>query len=170
MKNERSNVPVNLKKLDTEVQINEEQWSSKHFVYKNHLRASKRGSEYQKLINPLTERAYHRLVQKVKEMHQILTIEDDRLCIEIDFKKHPIHSESMHCIQTKYVYITLECTIGGDYRIQYLLYNCSFEEEIITLIEKLALKHCSTRIYKPDYRSFFKRCLQVQPNRFISIL
>ncbi|WP_231465319.1 hypothetical protein [Pedobacter sp. Leaf132] len=170
MKTEHSKLPRHLKKLPEQVSIVEEQWSSKQFVYKNHVRASKRGSELQKSINLLTERMFHRLVNKVKVLHQSLPIDEDRLCLEINLRKHPKDVEGLHCIQTKHLHLYLSCTINCDYVIEYTLFNCPFELEVLSLIDKMALSHCANRVVKDDYPSFFNRCLQVQPNRFISTI
>jgi len=170
MKNERLKFPHTLKKLDDQLRINEEQWSSKHFVSKNYIRASKRGNELQRQMNPLWEKMYHTLVESMKELCRTLPIEDERYCIEINLKQHPMHCEGLHIIQTRHFHLHLECTYNYDYRIEYSLYKCPLEKELHTLLERFSLTQIATQTHRHNYIAFFNRCLQVQPNEFICIL
>lgn len=163
--------PQEKNKLPDEVRINEEQWSSKQSVYKNHHRAAKRGTEMQRNGNPLTERMFHILVKHVKQHASQQPIKANRVCIEINYKTHPLNIEMLHCIQTGQCYFALKCTILNDYKIDYHFCDCPFEMELTRLIMTLALTDCLESFKcSTSYTNFHNRSLQVQPERFIKLL
>lgn len=134
--------PQERNKLPDQVRINEEQWSSKQSVYKNHHRAAKRGTDMQRNGNPLTERMFHIIVKHVKQHASQQPIKDNRVCIEINYKAHPLNVELLYCFQTAQCYFALKCNMANDYKIEYHYCNCTYEMELTQLIKKLALTDC----------------------------
>lgn len=163
--------PQETNKLPDQVRINEEQWASKRSVYKNHHRAAKRATQTQRTHNPLTERMFHILVKHVKQHAQQQPIKSNRVCIEINFKPHPLNVEVLHCIQTAQCYFALKCNTWNDYKIEYHYCNCTFEMELTKLIKTLTLTACMEPFkVATSYTNYHNRSLQVQPNRFIKLL
>ncbi|WP_316808087.1 hypothetical protein [Pedobacter agri] len=163
--------PQERNKLPDQVRINEEQWSSKQSVYKNHHRAAKRGTEMQRKSNPLTERMFHILVKHVKQHASQQPIKANRVCIEINYKVHPLNIEMLHCIQTAQSYFALKCDMWNNYKIEYHFCNCTYEVQLISLIQTLAIADQLVPFkIATGYLKYHNRTLQVQPERFITLL
>ncbi|WP_316832794.1 hypothetical protein [Pedobacter aquatilis] len=154
-------------RLPNEVEWNEKQWVQTTRKYKNLTRAKRYASAEQKKLNPLRESMYFILVNKVKLMYQTLPNNSDRVVVEIPLKKHPIDTIGIHSFISRYFYFQLECDVTNNYIILYKFHNCPFEEDIYKLMKRLSLKKFSKEANIQDYPSYYKRVLQVQPERFI---
>lgn len=146
-------------------------WSSKKHVYKNYRRMDVNGTTMQRLVNPVIHDMYHFIVDSVKELYSKLPNQEDRVMIELNLKSCPNDAAGLYCIATNSFFFHLECDVQTNFKIEYQFHQCPFEKEIQTLINKFCVRSYSTEVMKqPDYPAFFKRCLQVQPERFVRIL
>lgn len=149
----------------------EERLNSKKVVYKNHQRAKINGTTSQREMNPVIEEMYRVLINKVKELYCTLPNEEDRIIVQLNNKLDPTDSHGLFTLMTPTLFFYLECDIMNNYRIEYLFYQCPFETEIEQLIKQYSVRSYSTEIVKqPDYPTFFRNCLQVQPDRFVHVL
>ena len=163
--------PQERNKLPDQVKINEEQWSSKRSAYKNCYQAAKRATPFQKANNKLTERMFHILVKHIKQHAKAQAIKSNRVCIEIDYKPHPLNVELIHSIQTAQCYFGLKCNIWNHYKVEYHFCNCTYEMEVTKLIQTLALAdQLEPFNIVTGYIAYHNRTLQVQPERFITLL
>lgn len=157
----------NYKDLQSQEAI-KERLRSKKKVYKNYLRAKLNGTTTQKGMNPVISQMYHIIVKKVKELITELPNKEDRVLIEFDNEKDPTDSHGLFSLITPSFFFYLECDILNNYRIEYLFHECPFEEKAQKLIDQFSVRSFSTDVVKKyDYPTFFKRCLEVQPPRFI---
>lgn len=148
----------------------EERLNSKK-VYKNHQRAKLNGTTSQKEMNSVIEEIYRVILKKVKELYCKLPNEEDRIIIQLNNKLDPTDSHGLFTLMTPTFFFYLECDIVNNYRIEYLFYQCPFETEIEQLIKQYLVHSHSTEIVKqPDYPTFFRNCLSVQPDRFVHVL
>ncbi|MEE1945064.1 hypothetical protein VRU48_08095 [Pedobacter sp. KR3-3] len=149
----------------------EERLKSQKPKYKNYQRAKTHGSKNQTDTNSAIEFFYHSLVEKVKELHATLPNKEDRVVILLDLTKDPVNLSGIHCLVTPSFFVHLECDYYNNYKVEYQFFKCQFEGQIQELINKLSLRSYSTQITtQPEYPAFFKRCLQVNPERFIHLL
>lgn len=157
---------------DLEVlQIIENQWKSKSHCSKNHHRAMKKGMETQKLHNKNAEILYHVAINKIKALHADSPNKADRVVIEMNLKPHPCTTDELYSICFSTCYFDLACDIQNNYIIQYKMDNCPLQTQITQLFKCLGMiqfLRSDTKI--KDYKAFFKRALQVQPERFITLL
>ncbi|MGM9478837.1 hypothetical protein ACS5PU_20605 [Pedobacter sp. GSP4] len=157
---------------DLEVlQMIENQWKSKRYCSKNYHRALKKGMETQKLNNKNAEIFYHAAIEKIKLLHASLPNRADRVIIEMNLKTHPCTTDELYSICFSACYFDLACDIQNNYFIQYKMENCPLQTQIMELFKRLGMLQFlrpDTKI--KDYKTFFKRALQVQPERFITLL
>ncbi|MCX2451113.1 hypothetical protein OQX61_07495 [Pedobacter sp. PLR] len=137
-------------------------------VYKNHQRAKLNSTDSQQSLNPAIENMYHVIVRKIKELYSQLPNKEDKVMIEFNNADDPTDSHGLFTVMTPTFFFYLECDIKNNYRIEYLFHNCPLETEIMQLINKYSMASYSTEVVnQPDYPTFFRNCLQVQPSRFI---
>lgn len=167
MRPEINHNPRNHKNLEAQKQI-EERLSSTKRVYKNVTRAKMNGTTSQKAINPAIAGMFHTIVKKAKELYSTLPNKEDRVIIELNNEQDPTDSHGLYTLITPSFFFYLECDILSNYRIEYQFDQCPVEAEIQQLINQFAMKSFSTEVVKQtDYPKFFRRCLSVQPDRFI---
>lgn len=159
----------NSKSLQSQQQeIEDRLRSGKKKVYKNHQRAKLNGTDSQRSLNPAIANMYHVIVRKVKELYRQLPNKENKVMIEFNNADDPTDSHGLFTVMTSTFFFYLECDIKNNYRIEYLFYNCPLETEIQHLINKYSMASYSTEVVnQPDYPTFFRNCLQVQPSRFI---
>jgi hypothetical protein len=139
--------------------------------FNNFRRAKRYASKQQQDKNFAIEHFYHSLVKKVKELYATLPNKEDRVVILLDRTKDPANHSGVHCFLTPSFFIHLECDIYNNYKVEYQFCNCPFQQEIEKLLNGLLLSSFSTQItMQPDYPAFFRRCLAVNPERFIHLL
>jgi len=149
----------------------EAMWSSTKTVSKNYKKMHVNASDTQKKINPVIHDMYHFVVESVKELYSKLPNKEDRVMIELNLKACPLDVSGLYCVLTPHFYFHLECDVMTNFKIEYQFFQCPFEKEIQALIDKYSIRSYSTEIVKrEDYPSFFERCLQVNPERFIRVL
>ena len=145
-------------------------WNSKKRVFKNYQRGAN-STDTQKKINPFINDMYYIIVKKVKELYSTLPAKEDRVMIELNLQSHPGDVSGLYCICTSTFFFHLECDVMSNYKIEYQLHECPFEEEILALMKKYSVRSYSTEIMKqPDYPAFFQRALRAQPDHFIHLL
>nr|WP_121272810.1 hypothetical protein [Pedobacter schmidteae] len=155
------------KDLAAQEQI-EARLSSTKPIYKNKARAAQYGTDTQKVMNPIIADMYHVIVKLVKELYSNLPTKDDRIIIMLNNEQDPTDSHGLFTLLTPSFFFYLEADIKNNYRIEYLFHDCPFEHEIQKLIDRFAMRSYSTKVVKqPDYSTFFRTCLSVQPDRFI---
>jgi len=155
------------KNLEAQKQI-EARLSSTRRVYKNATRAALHGTSSQKSINPAIAGMFHTIVKKAKELYSKLPNKEDRVIILLNNELDPTDSHGLYTLITPSFFFYLECDILSNYRIEYQFDQCPVEAEIQQLINQFAMKSFSTEVVKQaDYATFFRTCLQVQPDRFI---
>lgn len=149
----------------------EERYRTVKPKYKNHMRASRLGSDKQKGMNEAIEFFYHSLVNEAKLLFATLPNKEDKVMVILDLKHDPVNLSGIHAIITSTLYVQLECDYYNNYRIEYQFYRCPFEKRIQELINRLTLRSFSTQITtQPDYPAFFRRVLACQPENFIHLL
>jgi hypothetical protein len=140
-------------------------------VSKNHIKAARFAGTTQKQINQAIDDSYHTLIDHVKELYSTLPNSDDRIVVEMNRAQEPNNPISIYCFMTSHFYFYLECDMMLRYRVEYQLFNCPFEQEILKAMKQTILRSYSTEIMKmPNYEAFFKEVLRVQPNRFKRVL
>jgi hypothetical protein len=160
----------NHKKYD-QVQLNEDQWSSKKHSRKQFITADKKAFPSLKLQNHNIEVKYHSMLTTVKALYATLPNKQDRVIVEMNMKEHPLEVFQMHAFLTPHFMFVIECDVFNQYRIEYCIADCPFEAEIITMIDRLSLESHSTMVRKmPSYKDYFNEVLKVQPERFISVI
>lgn len=148
----------------------EAQWQSKQKSYKNYHRANKKALAWEKARNKSIESLYHIALPKIKQLFSKLS-RYDRIMVEMNLKLHPLETEDLHSIFFSTAFFDLCCDMSNNYFILYKFHNCPVEAEVRALMNKLSLTYYSREDTKiDDYTSYFKRVLQVQPERFISLL
>jgi hypothetical protein len=159
----------NQKDLKT-LSIIEEHYQGKP-AYSNYQRATSHGSSIQKKLNPRIEEGYHRMLKKVKELFATLPNKEDRVIVELNLKAMPSDSFGLYSVLTSTFYFSMECDIYNNFRIEYLFHNCKFEKELRTWMIGYSINnHSFQNVRVDDYEDYFNRVLQVQPERFISLL
>lgn len=157
-------------KLIKELNAIEEQWQSKRKSYKNHIRAAKAALQQQRELNKSIETLYHIALPKIKQMFSKLS-KYNRIAVEMNLKQHPLETEDLHSISFSTFFFDLCCNVENRYYIIYKFHNCPIEADIRALLHRLSLTyHCREDTKIADYNSGFKRILQVQPERFITLL
>jgi hypothetical protein len=158
-------------KKHEQVQLNEQQWSSKKHSRKQFITADKKAFPSLKLQNHNIEVKYHSMLTTVKALYATLPNKADRVIVEMNMKEHPLEVFQMHAFLTPHLLFYLECDVFNKYSIEYCIADCPFEDEIITMIDKLSLESYSTIVRKmPNYKDYFNEVLRVQPERFIAVL
>lgn len=165
------NHPKIRNKREDQVQINENQWNSKHRVRKNYIIADKKATQGLKSRNRTVEALYHAVLKKVVQLYSNLPKESDRIVVEMDMKLHPLDNAQMHAFLTPHFLFFLECDFYNHYQIEYWFHNCPFEAVIRDAMKGLIVGSYSTeaRMMK-DYPTYFKEVLRCQPDRFIRVL
>ena len=149
----------------------EKMWSTPKHVSKNYMKMKVNSTTMQNKVNPAIHDMYHIIIESVKELFSRLPNKEDRVIIELNLMGCPVEVSGLYCIATPSFFFHLECDVWTNYKIEYQFCQCPFEKEIQALIDKFSVRSYSTEIMKqPDYPAFFKRCLQVQPERFIKVL
>jgi hypothetical protein len=140
-------------------------------VGKNHIKAERFASPSQKRTNEAVEGSYHALINHVKTLYATLPNESDRLIVEMNRAEEPLNPISIYCFMTCHFYFYLECDIVFRYRIEYQMYDCPFEKEILKGLQQTIMRSHSTEVMKmPDYKNVFSEVLRVQPDRFKRVL
>lgn len=137
-------------------------------VSKNHIRAKLFGTDTQRAVNPTIFEMYSVIVNKVKELYSKLPNAEDRIIILLNNQLDPTDCQGLFTLIAPTFFFYLECDILSNYRIEYMFDQCPVEAEIHQLINQFSMRSYSTEVVKQaDYPSFFRRCLQVNPDRFI---
>lgn len=111
------------------------------------------------------------LISQVKDLYSKLPNSDDRIVVEMNRAQEPNNPISIYCFMTQHFYFYLECDMMLRYRVEYQLFNCPFEQEILKAMKQTILRSHSTEIMKmPNYPAFFKEVLRVQPEKFKRVL
>lgn len=148
----------------------EAQWQSKRKCYKNHYRATKGAMERQRVVNKTVETLYHIALPKIKEMFSKLS-KYNRIAVEMNLKEHPLNVDELYSICFSTFFFDLSCNVENQYCITYRFHNCPIEADIRALLHRLSLTYyCIEDTKTFDYSEGFKRILQVQPERFITLL
>lgn len=94
---------------------------------------------------------------------------DADLYFERDYKQDSTDScLSMHCFLTPNFYIYLECGLDLIYRIDWAFNNCSYEDEVIKLLQLYPINLRSKQIaLQPDHSTYYKRTLDYQGPRYV---
>jgi hypothetical protein len=136
-------------------------------VSKNHIKAARFAGTTQKSINTAIDQSYHTLIEHVKKLYSKLPNVDDRIVVEMNRAQEPNNPISIYCFMTPHFYFYLECDVMLRYRVEYQLFNCPYEKEITKAMKQTILRSYSTEIMKmPNYQTFFKEVLRVQPDKF----
>jgi len=147
----------------------EEQWQSKKRFYKNHKRAAKATYDVRQR-NEAIESLYHSALPKIKQMFAKLS-KYERVMVEINLKLHPMNKDELFSVCFSTFFFDLCCDYENNYFILYRFHNCPIEADIRALMHRLSLTYyCRADTKKIDYSEGFKRILQVQPERFITLL
>lgn len=98
----------------------------------------------------------------------------DRTVFERDYRYDVSENfMTMYAFITSSLYFKLECMMDYSYRIEYDLYNCPFEQEIMEWINNrnCYIKDCCRQFkIKPNYKEFFQKVIQVQEEKSVTIL
>ncbi|MFN0290058.1 hypothetical protein [Pedobacter helvus] len=162
--------PFENAKLIKEMNAIEEQWLSKKKSYKNHTRAIKGALPHQRELNKTIESLYHIAVPKIRSLFSKLS-KFNRIAVEMNLKEHPLNVSELYSISFSTFFFDLCCDVRNKYHIVYKFHNCPIEADIRALTHRLSLTYyCKEDTRISDYKSYFERVLQVQPERFITLL
>lgn len=138
---------------------------------KNYVRAKKYAGEKQNQINSDVESTYRLIIEEVKKLYSTLPNPNDRIIVELDLTKQEVNPTGIFSFLTPHFYLYIECDVMDRYKVEYELFNCPFEAEIMKLLKTGIVRSYSTEIMKqPDYPAFFEEVIRVQPQRFIRVL
>ena len=144
-----------------------------HYLKQDNLKTVKRwviaislpGFTIQKRDNTLLEAAYHRLIDTVKTQY----LKPGERYIDRDYKSDMSEGIfAMHCFLTPHFYISLECNLSYDYKVEYCFYNCRYEQAVRKPLDHFTMNNRSIEVDLYErFETFYKQTLEEQSPSFI---
>lgn len=124
--------------------------------------------------NADVESTYKKVLELAKQLYSSLPDPSERTVFEKDDRRDCSENPySMHTFINSSFYWYLECNMVFNYRIEYDLHNCPFQEQFMELIESQNKYNPGSCIHwhqKPNCKEFFQRVIKVQDAQFIYVL
>jgi hypothetical protein len=124
--------------------------------------------KYQQMENFSTECAYHRVIERVK---QLIPLHGGDNVFERDYKEEAESYTVMHSFITSSFTWQLECLLAYNYKVRFFFHNCPYEAEVRHMMEPYPLERVKWERSFPDgYDAYFKRICQVQPSNYFTAI
>ena len=118
--------------------------------------------------NNAIEATYMSILAKVKTRHSPSSYP----VFERDYRHDNTDSAiMMHAFMSESIYWVLECDVHGKYNVQYAFHNCTFEKQVLALMDEYPLNtRCTELELQPAFPIFFQNVLRFQDKRYLTTL